>query len=141
MKGEAVHSQKKYGHYKIAELNKHTKREICKDIHTYNRNRIMSVLEDTGSTRLMNKQLFNRKKWILALNNPLNSQKTNREDIVNIATDFYAKLYSNEEPNSLSYTNTSAAYVPWILPEEIENAIKHLKNSKCQVQMTSKGHY
>lgn len=49
-------------------------------------------------------------KWYLAVK-ILQTQKTSREDIMNIATGFYVELYSSEEFSLFIYTNTSAANV------------------------------
>lgn len=57
-------------------------------------------------------------------------RRSGREGNIKMATDFYAVLYSDEESNLPFYTDSPAAYVPWILLEKTELVIKHLNQTK-----------
>ncbi|KAI5752725.1 hypothetical protein M8J77_019818 [Diaphorina citri] len=80
------------------EIRKLTKRKIREDIVKFEEDVINKIMDSTGSTKKIQKELSNVKKsWISKVKKEDNTMTTNREEIVEEVTKFYERLYSLEE--------------------------------------------
>ena len=128
-------SERKNAEY--LELDKKTKREIRKDLRDYRNEITRSTLENFRSVRKAKKRLYQEKQWITGVRKCTGERTSSRSDIVEAASDYYKHLYSStikETPpaqNRVVSTRTCREAVPPILPSEVRNAIKDLKNEKA----------
>ncbi|KAI5716805.1 hypothetical protein M8J76_012671 [Diaphorina citri] len=122
------------------ELRKLTKKKIKEDILKYENDVIQKILESTGSTKRIIKEISDVKKcWIQKLIDQEGVEKTNRTEIVEVATKFYEKLYSvkketthhitYEDSQRLSNIDFNSSFK--ILKEEVEWALRQLKKDKA----------
>ena len=120
----------------FTELNKHTKREIRRDIRSFKHKQIQETIENYKSVKRARKQLSEGKHWILGVQDNEGRRQTARDEILAQATTFYSKLYTStlpqsdqtHDPNSTIGNNEE---VPHILTCEVRTALKELKNNKC----------
>ena len=113
------------------------KREIRKNIRTYNRNCINDTIEINKGPKVFQKQIW-RKEEIHKLKNPNGRILTNKDDIINAIKDFYQELY-NSQVREIELIDDKRAklsrHITEDLPEitvlEIQNAIKTMKNNKA----------
>lgn len=128
-----------------AELRKLAKREIRNDLKNHEEKTINAILSDTGSTKLIKKELSTtRKTWIQKLEF---NQKviTDRSEIAQAATKFYEELYSSKRPEIVNQENQEPVIagdqqqpmdvqeceVDKISEHEILEAVKKLKKGKA----------
>lgn len=118
------------------EICKIAKRSIKNDLRIYKENIIEEELQNTISTKRIQKKLQNHSKWIPTLQDKENKTHSNREDLVNAATKFYQDLYSSKisEEECLTITpnliDRNEPEEPKILKSEITKAIKSLNLEK-----------
>ena len=117
---------------KLKELYKNTNKEIRRCYDTYRTNTIQRHLEKSRSTKKAYKELNRTKTWIPSLQ-PGSTKSMSRMEIVNAATEFYAKLYS--QPDLLQQINTENQSredlpIPDFTATEILKQIKKLKSEK-----------
>lgn len=116
----------------LKELNKTTKRLIRRDIRKYENMCISHFLEKSCSIVKLERHLKTERNWIPNVK-PIDKSKVyKRKNIVQVATEFYSKLYSNEiiQPNIEIPTIINSDALPDITVFEIENAINSLQNGK-----------
>lgn len=119
----------------IVELNKLTRKEIRNTIKNYNNKIATEIIEGTWSTKKAKKALSTGKPLLVKLKKEQNGKLIfNRVELVELAADFYAKLYS-KEPNETNNTNIPLSQeqelpIPPILPEETRQELKNLKIGK-----------
>ena len=122
----------------LNEMSKKIKREIRKDIRTYNTNCINDTIERNKGPKVFQKQISWRKEEIHKLKNPNGKILTNKDDIINAIKDFYQELY-NSQVREIELIDDKRAklsrHITEDLPEitvlEIQNAIKTMKNNKA----------
>ncbi|PZC84828.1 hypothetical protein B5X24_HaOG203818 [Helicoverpa armigera] len=119
---------------KLKELYKNTNREIRRCYDTHRLNTIQRHLDNSRSVTKAYKELNKTKSWIPSLQ-PGSTKSMSRLEIINIATEFYAKLYSQpvQQNQSLSSTNQpeEASTTPEFTEPEIQKQILKLKPEKC----------
>ena len=118
----------------IRQLIKKISKEIRKDIRNYNTERISQVIEDNKSMKVLRRKLNEGTKNICRLKNKRGEIKTNRDDILKIAQDFYAELYERSRAPNLNQIprvqNVGSEDIPDISKAEIERALAEIKNNK-----------
>lgn len=118
---------------KLKSLYKLTNKEIRKCYDIYRTNIIQKHLEKSRSAKKGQQELNKLKIWIPSLQAGTNKCKS-RTEIINIATNFYTKLYSQPDINPLrkkdifSHTNTSS--VQRFSESEVLRQVKKLKSEK-----------
>lgn len=119
-----------------AELRKLIRKEIRKDCKLYEERRVIEIIEETWSTKKVWRELTVSRKVTVGLKDKGGKMITNRESLLNEATDFYKKLYakSDTEPErgrTEDQLEEESDIFPPILKEEIEYGIKSLKKGKA----------
>ncbi|KAI5749413.1 hypothetical protein M8J76_007135 [Diaphorina citri] len=119
-----------------AEIRKLVRREIRKDVREYEENIIKEIMETTGSTKSIKKELSqNSKYWIPRIEGKDKRIIHDREEIVEEATKFYEELYSDLEKTEIEVTVNFEEGISkediYVLEEEIEEVIKDLKKNKA----------
>ncbi|KAI5710950.1 hypothetical protein M8J75_012794 [Diaphorina citri] len=119
-----------------AEIRKLVRREIRKDVREYEENIIKEIMETTGSTKSIKKELSqNSKYWIPRIEGKDKRIIHDREEIVEEATKFYEELYSDPEKTEIEVTVNFEEGISkediYVLEEEIEEVIKDLKKNKA----------
>lgn len=114
----------------IARISKEIKENIRKD----RKHRRMETIEKhvrlTGGIKKAYRELTNKKQWIVKIENGSGVQKIDRQEIINIATDYYRELYKNNA-NEKEIDLPENENVPCIMQEEIAKAIDTQKNDKA----------
>ena len=92
------------------------------------------VNEDNKSIKVLRRKLNEGTKNICRLKNKRGKIKTNRDDILKIAQDFYAELYERSKAPNLNQIarvqNVGSEDIPDISKAEIEKALAEMKNNK-----------
>lgn len=116
----------------LAEIRKLVQKYIRRDVKQYEYNTIIEIMEESLSTKKLRKSLGDGTPWIQKLEKN-NELKFSRSKILHIATQYYSNLYASTLTNAENSTTkqTQTETVPHVLYEEIELAIKELKNNKC----------
>lgn len=117
----------------LKKLYKKTNKEIKKSYEAYRTNTIRRHLETSRSAKKAFKELDNSKTWIPSLQSGSNKSGS-RMEIISIATDFYAKLYSQpkmHEATTHKYVTTPQPEVKLFDAFEILKNIEKLKMEKC----------
>lgn len=118
------------------EIRKVVRREIRKDVNKYEEEKISQIIEDTGSTKKLYRNLaMNRRSYIhtIAHNNKI---IRDREDIVETFACYFEEIYKSNQPKSNGTTREShterdeGCEKLEISMDEMDKAIKHLKNDK-----------
>ncbi|KAI5722002.1 hypothetical protein M8J76_002173 [Diaphorina citri] len=122
------------------EIRKLAKKKIREDIAKYEEDIINKIMDSTGSTKRIKKEISSVKTiWISKIKKEDGKITTNREEIVEEATRFYEKLYSPEEPNineETGFTNIRMDRAEFndnfsIMEAEVEKAIGEIKKEKA----------
>ncbi|KAG6465037.1 hypothetical protein O3G_MSEX014898 [Manduca sexta] len=120
----------------MAALYKLINKRIKTDYAIYRTNTIVKHIEHSGSTKRAYKELQINKNWIESFKKKENILN-NRKDIINIATEFYKTLYSDQKYDHLHHTNINCIHtkindcrVSPFDTEEVSNSIKRLKIGK-----------
>lgn len=122
------------------EIRKLTKKKIREDIVKYEDDIINKIMESTGSTKRVQKEITNVKTtWISRIKKEDGTITTNREEIVDEATKFYENLYSNEEQNAHKKKEIKSSKIERtdfnenfrIMEAEVEKAIGEMKKGKA----------
>lgn len=107
---------------------------IKKKMKEYNENKknkiIEEILNNTASTKKINKNLSVGINWITYLKNKEGKKVYNRKGINNIATQFYTELYADTTKYP-KIENDQIEKIPNIIEEEVSSVIKKLKNGKA----------
>ena len=95
--------------------------------------RIINGNISLGSTKKNKAQLSDEKKWCTGLNGENGVVERNRQKIIQIASNFYKNLYSEEANINMKNLNqnTITNSVKPFEASDIENIIKHLKPGKA----------
>ncbi|KAI8425563.1 hypothetical protein MSG28_011388 [Choristoneura fumiferana] len=135
---QAKPSKTKEEKKELATLYKTTNKMLKRDYENYRMKVIEKNLINTGSQKKAYKQLNTEKKWIPALKSQNeNGKLQTRNDLINIATDFYRNLYHDEHNEENEYQNYETEHNTPIIPferKEILEKIKKLKNEKSPGQ-------
>ena len=135
----------------LTELQKTIKREIRKDIRRYEEEKIMDIIDDSGSTKKLKKALNRGQYLITRMRNEKGESTGRREDILEVTTRYYENLYGFKETESIKLTPKKGEFtmvmnedkgivrvegkredtVPSISESEINKAIRELKNNKA----------
>lgn len=108
-------------------LNKEITKRITEDIQEFNDKKIKEILDSNNSTKKANNALSEGKQWILSLERN-DKEETNRNSINQIASNFYANLYTSSHVKSP--IESSSETQPNFLISEIREAVVTLKNHK-----------
>ncbi len=114
-------------------LWKKIKLEIRKHLKNYECKVIENILNDSKSTKKINKELFTNKKLISRMYKRDGDSVHGRNEIVEVATNYYRELYrgvggdKNEDHLEPSKHNNE---VPIILYSEVRKALNSLKKEK-----------
>lgn len=105
--------------------------KIAEDIKKYNERLIETAIENRKSYKNAKRLMIIGKKQVVALTNE-NVKITNKEDIINLVTKFYSKLYKAPEilEGNMS-TPREINEIPEVLIEEVEKALTSTKNGKA----------
>ncbi|KAI5726940.1 hypothetical protein M8J76_011469 [Diaphorina citri] len=125
-----------------SELRKLTKKKIREDIQKYEEDVISKIMEATGSTKKIKREISNVKaSWIHKMKREDGTITTNREEILEEATKYYENLYKNENTQMeletyIEHTGTKENREEFnkrysIMKEEIDKAIDELKKEKA----------
>lgn len=79
------------------EMRKKTNLSICSDIRKYELDKLKDAIDSVGSWRKAKDGIKNSTNWIPKLKDKTGIVKFNRDEIVEIATEFYENLYSSIE--------------------------------------------
>ncbi|CAG9094113.1 unnamed protein product [Plutella xylostella] len=122
------------------DLNLYIKKIRKKIIQNKKRKKLEAIeqeLETRCSTKRSNKLHNKHKEWVKTLSKSHHGKAqdlTNRNEIVEVATSFYRKLYSETENNepvkNIIDPNIEQEKLPKILETEVEYAIRQLKKEK-----------
>lgn len=117
------------------QLNKTISKEIRKDKRTYNRNKIVQVIEQNKSLKIFRKETDIGKQAIHKLQNKKGDVTSNRKEILNITENFYQQLYNNPDKWTVPagipvLINQGSEEIPEITSSEISAAMKEMKNNK-----------
>jgi hypothetical protein len=88
----------------LVELRKLVKRKIREDIRNYNNEITRDIIESCWSTRKMRNELREEIGLVTNLKDEGNRNRYDREKIINIATQFYKKLYEKREKSKTKKT-------------------------------------
>ncbi|KAI5717819.1 hypothetical protein M8J77_011797 [Diaphorina citri] len=120
----------------LTEIRKLVRKKIKEDINKYEDETIKEILETSGSTKAIKKELTTTKKgWINNLINKQGKIETHREGIMNIATDFYEELYKSQDKEEMMLyslcLNKEDEVNMKLLESEIQMVIDSLKKNKA----------
>lgn len=120
-------------HYR--ELNKRIHKEVRKDIRNYNTKMIKNAIEDNANMRVLRSKLSPGKHKITKMKDQQGNIISDNRKISEHIKDFYTHLYISSRPDP-SITNTTVCNVgsedvPEIAKQEIQAALKQMKNRKC----------
>jgi exonuclease III len=118
----------------IAEISKNINNSIKKYRKKQRTDTIMAHIEKTGGIKRAEKELREYKTWIPNMkDNKTGKKKTNRKDMMAVATEFYRDLYNDncEESIDIHLEGTNEDIVAPIIESEIRNAIRTQKNHKA----------
>lgn len=116
------------------ETNKNIKKAIRKDIRTHNTKTIQETIEQNCNMKVLRSRLSNGKSNIIKLRTANGTILSNKKAILEEVENFYAKLYSTTKRDHgarTHVTNEGSEEIPHITTEEMEKALRQLKNSKC----------
>lgn len=121
-----------------SEIRKLVQREIRKDIKIHEDNIIKTIMEKTGSTKEIKKEIsYNKKCWIGKLVKEDGTILTDRDEILEEATKHFEKIYTDtrgrdtEAEHSMNSTTSTVKDTPEFTKSEIEYLINDLKNEKA----------
>ena len=103
----------------------------------YNERMINQIIAESGGTKVLQRRLCPGKKQILSLYRSDGSESKNRSELTHIAKSFYEKLYTSQTSNIEGNTNINrianvgSEDIPDITLEEVQYALKHMKNNKA----------
>lgn len=123
----------------LSALYKLTKKRIKQDYTRYRHNIFEKHLTQSNSSKKAFKELQTYKTWIDGLNHR-NKTLKNRNDVVNLATDFYKKLYSasdcieTEQEFRNSIKHQEEEHGPQLDVVDVVETIKMLKTDKSPGQ-------
>ena len=103
------------------------------DVKKFNERIVQEVIENKKSMKKVRRRITIGKKQILAVQKEDGTTTYNRQAILRTVADYFAKLYKkteNMEEENLQETPNSEI-PPSILPEEVAEAIKRMKNGKA----------
>ncbi len=107
---------------------------IKRELKEYNKIKTESitqeVLQTTRSTKTIQKRLSMGLKWTNCLKDEKGEKQYGRRRINKIASEYYKKLYNDIDLNKLQPTVNKNTEPPF-LKEEIQHAIKNLKNNEA----------
>ena len=117
----------------LSNLYKDTNKMLKKDYEDYRMDIIKKHLTTSGSQKKAYKQLNSEKRWIPTLNSQNTPKTQTRENLINIASSFYRKLYQRESSDENVYKKCETQSITPIEPfdcSEIMKKIEKLKNEK-----------
>ena len=115
-----------------AELNKLMKKKRRTRARRKRKKLILETLEARKGPRQINKH--RNKQMIMSMRKESGEITTNREEILEICTNFYKSLYTQTVPTPESTMKSSpdTEEIPEFTEEEVERAIKRMKRHKAQ---------
>ncbi|KAI5646414.1 angiotensin-converting enzyme domain-containing protein [Phthorimaea operculella] len=130
------------------EVQKQVRRQVRADLEEYNRALIETAIEKNGSSRVLKLKLSKGKNQIFKLLNKNNQVVTDRDELLEIARNYYANLYrSSTTPNDMQpvdtntqsqtpevrarISNVGSEEIPDVTPDEIELALRKMKNRRA----------
>lgn len=121
-----------------SEIRKLTRRQIRKDVNNYEEEKIKQIIEETGSTKKLFKDLaMTRRSFIHSINHN-NQQITDRDKIADAFADYFQEIYRSANPkparpeispHTVEEDNREEENLE-ITIEEINKAISNLKKEK-----------
>ncbi|KAI5634224.1 hypothetical protein NE865_13094 [Phthorimaea operculella] len=113
-------------------LDRIVKRNIRKDIRSYNKNLVQVALERNSSLKIARKGISKGKSWITSMKDKTGVKHKDRGKILDVCTTFYKDLYSNAtiEPPQPAPTYFCPEDIPPITEHEVHCALKKMKYSK-----------
>lgn len=123
--------RKKYKH-DIIRLSKEIKLQLRKYREKTRTDTINHYIETSGGVKKAWLELRDNLQWIDSIKHNKNN-KTNRIEILDVATEYYRELYSDNEITKglFIYDNTTIEEIPCILRQEVSKAIKSQKKGKA----------
>ncbi|CAF4857757.1 unnamed protein product [Pieris macdunnoughi] len=117
---------------RLKKLYRKIKKKIIERKNKIKMKLIESELETRGSTK--NSQKSYKKEWMHSIKTKSGETITNRQSILLSATDFYKKLYSENQQTNPVDLNINQIHdqeqVPCFLLDEVESAISRMKKNK-----------
>lgn len=105
--------------YQLGKQYRIISKDIKRNTKKYSLNIIENYLEKTGAVKKAYKHLSNSKRLLSQLQNRSGAVVTKREDLMQVATDYYTKIYKNvDDP------------IPKFNENKIEHSINTLKSEK-----------
>ena len=96
---------------------------------------IEDILEDSGSTRKIGREISLGKKWISYLLDNEGRKITSREGISKVATEFHAEYSKSRDPGAIIQCRRemqmSGEQEPEFLVEEVEFVVRNLKSNNA----------
>lgn len=121
---------------RLRELNRQISKAIRKDLRVYNTTEITRVIEENRGMKVLRKRLSEGRKQISKImDNKTGQVTTNKQDILRIAREFYAELYSKSTTLEVNtdipkIKNQGSDDIPDVTLEEIENSLRDMKSNK-----------
>lgn len=117
---------------KITKLSKEISRNIKQDRSCRRIKCMMHHINKTGGINKALKELREETLWIPKIKDNKNKHETKRQPILELATEYYQKLYSSENIHEMNADfEGDAEEIPQILEREVQNAIMSQKNEKA----------
>ena len=116
-----------------AELSKTISKKKNEDIRKFNMTNIEETLRSGGSMKATKRMLAIGKNQMFSLRNSKGEIVNNRDEIINVAEEFYTKLYSSEErldDVAQEHINNDAL-VPAVTIGEVRSALRDTKRGKA----------
>lgn len=130
-------SENKQNTAEYEETNKTVRRMAKEDIRKYKTKLAQKILEENKGMKIFRRQT-NTKKEITKLINKDDVLVTDRNEMLNVVTQFYEDLYNSKvqsdvepEEKRRKITNVNSEDIPPINKEEIYTALKQIKNGKA----------
>lgn len=118
----------------LRSLNKSISKAIRKDIRSFNTKEINNTIEQNKSLKVLKRKLRPGTRNIFKLKNKHGHIKYEQQEILKVTEEYYRTLYgrddSIQEVEIPVIQNVGSEELPDITEEEIESAIKCMKNNK-----------
>lgn len=118
----------------LVELRKLARKRVRSDLRKAEEGTVKEIIESSGSTKKMKKELNEFRGLIPKMRNERGIQVYGREEIIDVATNFYSKLYDLEDKTTSKggqeQKGTEEEFPP-ILKEEVLDVLSKVKADRA----------
>ena len=114
--------------------------EVRRDIRNFEKEKTKEIMENSGSTRKLKKEMSRGRQVINKLKDKGGELQWGSDNVIRIATEFYSELYGNNQnkvvskkylSQSLKRLEETELPLPPIMEREVEHELQKLKTGKA----------